>query len=312
MQMLNLDYDKFEGFTEDVPEAVRIKTTGDEMNVHYIHDVEYINVDGHALHLQILIPFTRNNPDREYPCLVFVQGSAWFEQDVWIQCPMVANLARKGYVVAVVEYRHSGIAHFPAQIQDAKNAIRFMRSHAKEYHVDAASILVGGDSSGGHTALFCGIVKDGDEMDCSLFPGVSAEVKGILDYYGSASIMYEDSYPSNPDFDVADSPSGILMGGIDLSRRLDLKRRLSVECYLKPELEMPPTMILHGTKGRLVGTKISVELFKAMKANGMDARLYLLEGADHGGAEFWTEEVCSLADTFIRHCLENACDTVKL
>lgn len=304
MQMLDLDFDTFEGFTEDVPGAVKIKTTGEEMNVHYLHDVEYLNIDGHALHLQILIPFTRNEPEKEYPCLVFVQGSAWFEQDVWVQCPMFANLARKGYVIAVVEYRHSGIAQFPAQIQDAKNAIRFIRKHAKKYHVDADSILAGGDSSGGHTALFCGIVKDGDELDHNLFPGVSAEVKGILDYYGCASIMYEDSYPSSPDFDVADSPSGILMGGIDLSQRPDLKRKLSAECYFTPELKMPPTMIIHGTKDRIVGTKISANLFQEMKAKGMDVRLYLLEGADHGGAEFWTEEMCSLADEFIQYCME--------
>lgn len=303
MRIVEWEYDNFPEFKQIIPGAVKIKSTGDEMGIHYFHDVEYIKIDGISLHLQILMPFVRNNKNRKYPCLVFVQGSAWFKQDVWMQCPMMANLVRKGYVIAVVEYRHSGIAAFPAQIQDAKNAIRYMRSNADKYNVNPEEIIIGGDSSGGHTALFCGIFKDDSKFDNNLFPGVSAKVKGILDYYGCASIMHEDGYPSHPDFDSEDSPSGILLGGINLKERPDLKRSISAECYFEEGLKMPPTMIVHGTKDRVVGTKISTELYKDMKEHGMDVRLYLIEGADHGGAEFWTDEMCSLADEFIRYCL---------
>lgn len=279
------------------------KTTGDEVGVRYLHDVEYARVSNVPLHLQILVPFTRNEPDKRYPCMVFVQGSAWMEQDVWMQCPMLSGLAKKGYVIAVVQYRHSGIAPFPAQVQDARNAIRYMRSHASDYHVDADAIIVGGDSSGGHTSMFCGIVKDGGELDESLFPGVSADVKGILNYYGSISMMYEDGYPSTVNHHLEDSPEGMLMGKVNLKEHPELCQKGSVECYITPELEMAPTMIVHGTKDRTVNTYQSVQLFEKMKACGKDVRLYLLEGADHGGAEFWTEKMCNLAHEFIQYCL---------
>ena len=163
MEIKAWTYEEYPGYSEEVPGAVRLKTTGDEVGVRYLHDVEYARVDDVPLHLQILLPFTRNEPDKIDPCLVFVQGSAWMEQDVWMQCVMLSGLAKKGYVIAVVQYRHSGLAPFPAQIQDARNAIRYMRVHASEYHADPDGIVVGGDSSGGHTSMFCGIAREGGE-----------------------------------------------------------------------------------------------------------------------------------------------------
>lgn len=306
MEIKAWTYDEYPGYSEEVPGAVRLKTTGDEVGVRYLHDVEYARVDDVPLHLQILLPFTRNEPDKIYPCMVFIQGSAWMEQDVWMQCAMLSGLAKKGYVIAVVQYRHSGLAPFPAQIQDARNAIRYMRVHASEYHADPDGIVVGGDSSGGHTSMFCGIAREGGELEASLFPGVSAEVKGILNYYGSVSMMYEEGFPSTVNHHMEDSPEGLLMGKVNLKEHPELCRKGSVECWITPELDMAPTMIVHGTKDRTIHTYQSVQLYEKMKACGKDVRLYLLEGADHGGAEYWTEEMCSLAHEFIQYCL-NRC-----
>ena len=77
MEIKAWTYEEYPGYSEEVPGAVRLKTTGDEVGVRYLHDVEYARVDDVPLHLQILLPFTRNEPDIIYPCLVFVQGSAW-------------------------------------------------------------------------------------------------------------------------------------------------------------------------------------------------------------------------------------------
>ncbi len=148
--------------------AVKIPTTGNEIGVIYHHNVEYAEIDGEKAHLQILRPLTRNQPDMVCPCVVFCKGSAWFKQDVYIQLPRVAKLAERGYVVAVVEYRHSGIAPFPAQIMDARNAVRFLRVHAEEYGIDPEKIVVAGDSSGGHTAMFAGMIHD--DVENTLFP----------------------------------------------------------------------------------------------------------------------------------------------
>jgi acetyl esterase/lipase len=297
-------YDEFPDYTTQVSGATRLKTTGDETGVLLMPNIEYAHLDGISLYLQILKPCTRNKPERVYPCIVFIQGSAWMKQDVFMQCPMLARLAAKGYVIAVVQYRHSEIAAFPAQIQDAKNAIRYMRTHAGEYHLDPESIIVAGDSSGGHTAMFCGIIKDDSGLDANLFPGVSAEVKGIVNYYGAVSLMFDDGFPSTVNYGLPDSPEGMLMGGVNLRERPELRKRGSVECHITPELAIAPVLIFHGTKDRIVNCFLSVNLFQKLKAAGKDAMLYLVEGADHGGAEFWTDEVCCLVDAFAKKCIQ--------
>ncbi|MDE6892971.1 MAG: alpha/beta hydrolase, partial [Lachnospiraceae bacterium] len=258
-------------------------------------------IDGVKLHLQILLPFTRNQPEMVCPCVVFVQGSAWMPQDVYAQLPRVSKLAELGYVVAVVEYRHSGIAPFPAQIADAKNAIRFLRSNAETYHINPENIIVSGDSSGGHTAMFAGF-SGGEETD-NLFPGISASVKGIVNFYGSTSVMAEDSNPIQILHCQPDSPEGMVMGHVDLRKHPELKRKLSVECNITEDTEIPPTLIFHGTKDRVVNCQGSVILYRQMKKCGKDVTLYFIKGADHGGPEFWTPEVLAVMDGFIQNCI---------
>lgn len=302
MEVKEWTYEELPEFTQEVEGAQVIATTGDEMGAVYIPNVEYAQVDGVKLHLQILIPSTRNQPEMICPCVVFVQGSAWMPQDVYAQIPRVSRLAERGYVVAVVEYRHSGIAPFPAQIMDARNAIRFLRVNAQQYHIDPEQIIVSGDSSGGHTAMFAGMIHD--DVENNLFPGVSAEVKGIVNYYGSTSVMAEDSNPTQLLHCQADSPEGMVMGHVDLRNNRELKRKLSVECNITEDSVIPPTIILHGTKDCIVNCEGSAILYRQMKKCGKDVKLYLIKGANHGGPEFWTREVLDIVDGFIRSCLQ--------
>ena len=93
------------------------------------------------------------------------------------------------------------------------------------------------------------------------------------------------------------------MGGVNLKERPDLCQKLSVECNITEDSDLPPVLIFHGTKDRIVNTRQSVNLYRRLKETGKEAYLYLIRGADHGGAEFWTEEVCGIADRFIKKCL---------
>lgn len=323
MEIKEWSYEEFPEFTEEVNGSHVIETTGDETGVRYLHDIEYVNMGGLPLHLQILLPCSRNqpriplcsdipgllkgNPGEEelLPCVVFVQGSAWMKQDVYMQLPMLAGLAKRGYVVACAEYRHSGIAVFPAQAADAKNAVRFLRAHAKEFYIDADKMILAGDSSGGHTALFAGIM-DNDQSEENEFPGISAEVKGMIDFYGSVSVMQEDGNPSTVNHHLPDSPEGRVMGGVNLRENKELCRRLSVECNISKRTRIAPVLIFHGTKDRTVNTRQSVCLYQHLLEQGKTAQLYLIRGADHGGPEFWTDEVLDIADDFIAECLKDS------
>ncbi len=302
MEVKEWTYEELPEFTEEVEGAQVIQTTGDEIGLVYLHNVEYAQIGEHSLHLQILLPSSRNQPEMVCPCVVFVQGSAWMEQDVYAQLPRLSRLAARGYAVASVEYRHSGIATFPAQIMDTKNAIRFLRANAEKYHIDPEKMIVSGDSSGGHTAMFAGMIHDDTQEN--LFPGVSAEVKGIVNYYGSTSVMAEDSNPIQISHCQPDSPEGMVMGKVDLRNNMELKRKLSVECNITEDTVIPPTLIFHGTKDRLVNCEGSVILYRQMKKCGKEVSLYILKGADHGGPEFWTDEVLDIVDNFIQSCFK--------
>lgn len=302
-------YEEFPEFSRDIDGVQVLETTGEELGIRYVHNVEYANINGTPLHLQLLIPFTRNDepprflpPTKFFPCVAFVQGSGWFPQDVYWQIPLLAGLARKDYVIAIIEYRPSAIAYFPAQIMDAKNAIRFLKVHAKEYGIDAKRIVAAGNSSGGHTAVFSGILGEETAPESNLFPGVSADTIGIIDFYGSTSVIAPDSNPSQIKHCQADSPEGLVMGHVDLNEKPELKETLSAECWITPESKLPPLLIFHGTKDRVVNTECSVRLYEKCRECGKDVTFYLIKGGDHGGAEFWTDQVLDIIDKFIKRC----------
>ena len=284
-----------------VPEgAARWETDGGEMSVGYLPNVLYAQPDGIPLHLQVLTPDCRNRRGAAWPCLVYVQGSAWRKQDVYDELPLVASLAKRGYTVAIAEYRHSGQAPFPAQIQDAKNAVRFLRANAAQYHVLPDEICVGGCSSGGHTAVFCALAEDGGPLDRNLFPGVSAKINAVVDYYGAVNLGMPDGYPSSPNNGLPESHEGALMGGVDLNLHPEVAARGSAISYITPQKDLPPMLLIHGTKDRTVNVRQSVELYETLRACGKQAELLLLGGADHGGPEFWTDAVCARVDAFLR------------
>lgn len=323
MEVKLWSYQDIPEFTDDVPGAHHIKTTGNERGVRYYHDIEYAEVDGHKLHLQILIPATRNcprmpkfppmpgfediefppstasQPETPLPCVVFVQGSAWMQQDCYGNVPNAAKLAELGYIVAIVEYRHSFIAKFPSQAIDAGNAIRFLKKNADMFYIDPEKMVVAGDSSGGHTALWCQMLKN-DNTPTNLFPGISADVCGIINQYGSVSTVDPDSNPTTTNHNKADSPEGFVMGHVDLTENPELIKQLAVECNITKDLAMPPVLIFHGTKDRTVNTRQSATLFKTLRECGKDAELYFVDGGDHGGSEFWTGEPLRIMDEFIK------------
>lgn len=310
MELKAWEYDEFPAFDEEVPGATWLDTTGDEMGVSYLPDVPYQDLDGITRVLQILIPGSRNHKAPRagraascaYPCVIYVQGSAWMAQDVYANLPCIARLAVRGYVVAVVQYRESGLASFPAPVRDARNAVRFMRAHAQEYAVDPARMVIMGDSSGGHTAVYAGILHD-DDTDHNLFSGISAEVKGIINYYGSTDLTFDDSNPSTPEHNLPTSPEGMEMGGANLREDRAARERLTVRCNIGPDTRIAPVLSLHGTKDRTVNTRCSVLLHQSLVETGHDSTLCLLRGADHGGPEFWTPKALDVVDAFIQRCL---------
>ena len=74
---------------------------------------------------------------------------------------------------------------------------------------------------------------------------------------------------------------------------------MSVECNIDEDTDLPPVLMFHGNKDRIINPRVSVEVYNRLKQCGKDVKLYLLEGADHGGSEFWTEEIQEIIIKFM-------------
>ncbi len=309
MEVRGWSYEEFPEFTREVAGSRSVPTVGDEMGVELISDVVYAERETGELHLQVLLPATRELARARrairamgadiraasFPCLVYVQGSAWKKQNCTRDLPQLGRLAARGIVVAVVEYRDSSLAPHPAQVEDALEAVRFMAANAKRYDVSAKKIVLGGNSSGGHTAAYACVARDAD--GCALLPTC---VRGVIDWYGAVSLMHEDGYPTTTNTLTAESPEGRLMGGVDLHEHPELRRIASATEQVSPETPMPPALIVHGTKDRTVNCELSAELHERLRACGHESELVLVEGADHGGPEFFCDELVDVYEGFIR------------
>ena len=285
----------------EVPEGVEVISLQDRPEpAPMIHiNVVYDRKNDMDLHLQILEPQTMPGSTEKYPVIVFIPGSAWMKQNVFHVLPNMMRMCQKGYVVAVVEYRHSGLVGFPAQAEDAKTAIRFMRLHAAEYHADKEHIAVWGDSSGGHTALMAGLTI-GDYPDNGTYGDVSSAVNCIVDWYGPTDLIAMNYYPSAQDHVQPASPEGREIGFLNLYDNPEQAKKASPLYYLSPEKEIPPLLIMHGNRDQLVCYQQSVSLYKKLKEFNKDVRMICLDGAYHGFGGFQSDEALDIVDRFIR------------
>lgn len=299
IEVKDYTYETMPDYNEKVEGMKEIVMTGEEVGVDYIPDVVYDRKSDTDLHLQILVPHQFNHPNQTFPCVVFIQGSAWMKQNIYRNVVQLGTLAKKGYVVAIVEYRHSGIAHFPAQIIDAKNAIRFMEAHSEDYHVDKEKMIVMGDSSGGQVSTLVGMTASTSLFDEPINEE-SLNIKGIIDLYGAVDVTLPYGFPTTLNHQLPDSPEGMLMGYNIRENKEDALKACS-KTYVNHTFA--PILILHGSKDKTVFAQESVDLYKALKNANKDVEMYLVRNSDHGGPAFWSDEAISIYDQFIKRCL---------
>ena len=122
-------------------------------DVELIRDVEYGKGSNHPLTMHILRP--KKTPTEKMPVLVWFHGGGWEGGSKDGGINRLESFAQRGYLCATIGYRFSKEATFPAQIEDAKCAIRFLRAKAKDYHLDPQRIGAWGYSAGGASCCGC-------------------------------------------------------------------------------------------------------------------------------------------------------------
>lgn len=258
--------------------------------------IVYAQRDGMELHIHALTP---RNDRKDNPMIVYVQGSAWFKQDLYIHLPEMVRMCQKGYCVALVEYRPSTTAAFPAQAEDAKTAIRFLRANAEKFRFDPERMALWGDSSGGHTVLMAGIT--GDEWPNHLEDEKqSAGVKCIVDWYGPTVVSEMAFEPSLIDHISPDCPEGWLIGHLPVQEHLELSDKTIPQRYLREDRPTPPILIMHGSRDMTVNFQQSVHLYEALREMGKECEFIRLEGADHGWRGFACDAALDAVDEFLK------------
>ena len=247
------------------------------------------------LKMDLIIPKHREG---HVPCpaIVWVCGGAYrvVDHSVWI--PEMLYFARKGYVVASIEYRTSNEAKFPAALIDAKAAVRYLKVHAKELCIDPDRICIMGESAGGTMAGLVGVTGGRKEFEQGDNLNVDSRVRAVVDFYGLADLVH---VPLNESPDV---PPWVLQDFLGQNYTKETAAGASAVTYI--DENTPPFMILHGEADPLVPLEQSSRLYEELGKNGVEAELYIIEGAGHGADEFYQEEVLELVADFLARVME--------
>ena len=306
MQPVELSHEDFPHSTATTPGMRIVEAERGRLNVFVHLDVPFAVKSGRTLHLQIIQPSrdaTFAAPadvfSARFPCIVFVQGSAWGEQALGASLAFWCRFAERGYTIAIVEYRPSSLAIFPAQVQDAKTAVRWLRARAETYSIDPDRIVMAGDSSGGHTALMVHATQHFDEFDDE--PGQPLDLRAVIDFYAPTDLARLNDEPSTMDHTAADSPEGRLLGGISPLAAPELVAHANPSSWISPDRPLVPLLVIHGSKDRLIPFAQSVYHVEALRAAGQPVELVQVRDADHGiWPAMFNDRVADIVDDFIR------------
>lgn len=237
-------------------------------------DITYCAADGVALKMDLYFP--NKSDGKPAPVAVYVHGGGWTSGDKGSGAGMidVAELAARGYLVASVNYRLAPQYKFPAQIQDVKCAIRYLRANAATYNLDPNRISAWGGSAGGHLVALLGVTDAGAGLEGnSGYADQSSRVQAVVDMFGPADLTME--------FDGANQRIGQQVFGASSNKDPILTRASPVTYISKDD---PPFLILQGEKDTLVPPSQSQELYDRLKAGGVPATLVMVKNAGHGFA----------------------------
>ncbi len=269
----------------------------------WVRDVTFSTQTGTELKMQILVPWGADlpaNSKKQWPCVVFVQGSGWKFPDVAYELPQLGELSRKGYVVATVTHRSAEDGHkAPAFLEDVKTAIRFLRKNSAQYHIDSDRIGIWGTSSGGNTALLVGLTGNDPVYRTDEYADYSDAVKMVVECFGPANLL-SMKQPGN--LSEEDASFVLNLFGKDPEEQMKRASLMNPIEKIIPGKKYPPFMILHGDKDDIVPYSQSEEIAKALCENDVHTEFVRVEGASHEGS-FWSRKLLSLVHDFIGRTL---------
>jgi len=275
--------------------------------VKALRDVEFAKVGGKSLLLDV---YTPTEPKGKLALVVWIFGGAW-RGGSKLHGPgfnAIGAVVPHGYVVACISHRFSGEAVFPAQIEDCKAAIRFLRANAANYSIDGGHIGVWGESSGGHLSALLGTSGDVKDLEGQVGGnlGVSSRVQCVVDYCGPSDFTKFEGQATWVKVDDPKSPVCQLVGGL-LADRKELVARANPITYITKD--DPPFLVAHGDKDNAVPFNQSELLVDALRKAGVDVTFEAIKGGGHNFGPAQYERLVPIVLAFFDKHLKGAATT---
>lgn len=270
-----------------------------------VPDLKYAKVDGVSLQLDLYLPADVNGDKTSVapPLVVWIHGGGW-STGARRPCPMTWLVGR-GYAVASITYRLAPKYIFPAQIEDCKAAIRWLRANAAKYGYDPDRIGLCGESAGGHLVTLLGLTsgtgnkaldgKVGDHLD------TSSDVQAVCELYGPADLTkpVNDHVPGTVDIQKIVTT---FLGG-SLTEKHEQAVAASPLTYITAK--SPPFLIVHGDHDPLVAVDQAWMLFHAMRAAEARVELWIIPNGSHvfgiRGTPYFEPRLNTFFDTALKH-----------
>ena len=250
-------------------------------DVHELReDVVYAEVGGEPLRYDHYRPLLADGPA---PAVVFVHGGGWMHGDPSQAAGNALHFARRGIATIAISYRFAPAHRFPAQLDDVRRGLRYVRTHAAELGIDPERIALLGLSAGAHLAMLAHLARDvpalAPVLDDPTLDRVSEDVRAVIAHYGPYDLSRRAVLP--PELDMI----GALLGprGDDPA----WVRLASPLHQVESAATTAPALLVHGMRDTLVSYRESERLHRALTAAGRASELVLLEDAPHAFQVDW-------------------------
>ncbi len=267
-------------------------------NVRIYPDLPYVP-SGHARQkLDLYLPFPV--PADPMPLLVYLHGGGWQKGSKADGQRFAYRMTTQGYAVACVDYRLSSDELFPAQLEDCKAAIRWLRANSARYRIDPEHIGAVGVSAGGYLAVMLGVTRTTQLFEIGDHLDQSSGVQAVCDFFGPVDLVSLHEYSVSAGTPQADEVVKLLGG--DPHIQVIQARKSNPATHLNGNA--PPFLLIHGTNDTVVPPAQSRFLYDLLQKQALLVHLHLIREAGHTGPAFVAPDINALVDDFLARTLK--------
>jgi len=271
-------------------------------------DVVYGRKFGTALTMDVFLPRASANG----AAVVWVVSGGWFSNHDAINPTFIAELLKRGYTVFAVVHGSQPRFTIPEIVQDMNRAVRYIRYHAGDYHIDSNRIGITGASAGGHLSLMQGTAGDtGNKGAKDPIDQTSSRVQAVgcffpptdfLNYGKPGEIALGcgvlKGFKPPFDFHEQDPNTKMFVRITDVGKILDIGRQISPAYHASSD--DPPTLIIHGDADELVPIQQAEVILEKLKSSGVETKLVVKQKGGHGWPDY-LKDTAIIADWFDEH-----------